>query len=1255
MKRRLRDLESATAAIKPFLEQYLQEHGIDTSKNFVCINPKHPDTNASMTIKQDPQHAYCFGCGTIVDIFTAATFLEGKPGKGKLWIEENVLYLANKYNVQLEMTDLTEDEIYEYRTYKAYDLAARLVSDPNFGDYSAVDKEIEIRGWDKNRIAGWGIGTVNYKDFKEVMKENGFEPSFLSTIDLDRSNLFNEDNLLFTVYDEFGSPVGFSARNVKFNKEDPNSRKYINTKTTGLQCNIFKKGERLYGFDIAKDAGSPLYLFEGQADVTTARHHGIMNCCCTMGTALTDYHISLLKRHGMFNIVLVLDADTAGEKAVQKIMDEKFAPNKEFKIRLIHLPNGMDPDELLRTKGAEEFARLKRWDAFEWRLNQFPEDEDPEEICSKMLPIILSEKNHIRHEKMAKILKVRTGLEFSTIMSEIKRMRSEKDANLAERKTAIIEDALYKTKRNPEESELVLTEAMALVRDVEKKFGSDSMGISTTLDFVLSQKEIDEKKTGEFAGFYLKPEGLGGIGARLNDNWRTDHWICIGGIPQSGKCQKFDTLIPIPTGEYKTIEELVKIRQTEVLGMDENKRIVPMKVNDWINSGELECFSVTTLHGIKTEPSETHPYYTLNGWKQVKDLKVGDKIAIAKNYNCFDNLRSPISEEEAIVLAGLIAEGSITKSVGFSNIDNELLELFTNSAEKLWPGISFRDNKQNTIYIVDKNNGKPNRTVEYLKEKNLFGKNSHTKFIPDDIFKCSPKRIAKFIGMLWACDGWIYHNNEKGNKFEIGITFCNYKLIKQLRSLLLRFNINTSIRYSKKSYNSEKQFNAYTLSIRDIEGVIKFYNNIKIPIVRKQIKLEQIVHSIKNNISAYTNNLPSELWDRIKQDCNNIGITLNTLFKIMGEDRNSFGYDKEKDRFKEFSSWTNHNSRDCSKNKNITPRKLKLIGYILQDKFLIDIAEGDIYFDEITEIKSIGKHQCYDLSIDHVDHNFIAEDTVVHNSSLCAQLAYEIASDERNNATVIYHSIDDAARFILFKMVANAANDIRLKLGHIANPNYWLSQPGYDYIHQLRERGYNDIINLIKDQRLVLKDATENTSLSYAENLLRYYREIHPDRNIVLVIDNFHKLPDYAEKQGQERVKTLSNHVKNLSTTYKSTLITTVEYKKIYDESMPKNSDIADSRAIEYDSTCVLHLHNDLHVKGPYRAMLVHEHNGETLPRIRVGFGKNKISGYEGREFLDFYPASATMRAVDLETAKQDQRIREEQLKEFSKRGGQAV
>ncbi len=486
MKQRLVNLDAMGEALKPYLEQYLEEQGIDPTKNFKCIHPKHDDKHPSMSClgEADKYKCNCFSCGCSADIFGAAHYLEGKPLTGRGFVEDNVLYLAEKFGIQVELEDLTPEEIYEYRTYAAYNLAAKLIADPDFGDYSMADKEIDRRGWDKTRTAGWGIGTVNYVEFKEKMKKAGYEPKFLSGVDLDRSNLFDKHNLLFTIYDDKGRPVGFSAKNLKHKKDDSTSGpKYINTRGTGLECAIFKKGERLYGFDIAKKAASPLYIFEGQADVITARHHGLMNCCCTLGTALTDHHVNLLKRCGIFNIVLVFDSDEAGEKAVQKALDEKFSQEKDFRVKLIQLPKGEDPDDLLRSKGIDEFVRLKKWTAFEWRLSKFMEeqsekediDEDKKsEIAQKMAQIIVSEKSHIRQQEMSKQVARMTGHDVAVIMSEVKRLRSEKEAAVQDRKKAVIEAMTWEVQKNPDEAEMALVAAQHQLNEISKSVQAEN-------------------------------------------------------------------------------------------------------------------------------------------------------------------------------------------------------------------------------------------------------------------------------------------------------------------------------------------------------------------------------------------------------------------------------------------------------------------------------------------------------------------------------------------------------------------------------------------------------------------------------------------------------------------------------------------------------------------------------------------------------------------------------------------------------------
>jgi DNA primase catalytic core len=1257
MKERLVNLEKISMALRPFLEQYLSEHGIDTSKNFSCINPKHTDKKPSMTCKQYSENAFCWGCGCTADIFAAAHYLEDKPIKGYKFIEENVLYLAKKFGVQIELEDLTPEEIYEYKTYSAYALAAKLIADPSIGNYSLADKEIARREWKKDNMEEWGIGTVNYKEYKEKMQAAGYDAAFLAGVDLDRSNLFNNRNLLFVVNDDFGRPVGFSAKNLKYNKKDDScGPKYINTRGTGLECAIFKKGERLYGFDVARRQGGYLFIFEGQADVISARHAGHKNCCCTLGTALTDHHINLLKRHGIFNLILVFDGDEAGELAVQKAIDDKLAKEKDFRVKLCQMPAGMDPDEMFRQKGGEaEFVRLKKWTAFEWRMmkflgdsNDLEEDADKKrEIANKMTQLIVSEKSHISQEEMARQVAKITGYDLTTIMSEVKRLRDEKSADVQAKKRAAIEALVSEVRYNPDEAEMALVQAKSAIDEINKSIQDENTSTSN-VSIVLSQKEADEAKTGEFAGFFMKPYGLGGIAARLDDDWKTDNLVFIGGSEQAGKCIKIGTRIPLPNGTYKNIESVVKEKEPYVLGMEKNKQIIPMPVYDWIDSGKLNCFKVTTKHGISTKPSETHPYYTLNGWKEVKDLKVGDKIAIVRNYNCFNSLQSPISKEEAILLGGFLSEGSITESAVICNTDQKFITKFKQAARELWPEIEFTQKDPVSIYIKDPTQ-KNNRATEWLKEYNLLGRTAHSKFIPDKIFQCSPKRIGTFLGMFWAGDGWVHFNPDNKYKCEVGLTLCNYKMLKQIRSLLLRFSIKTKISYRKVKLES-KEFDAYTISIKDIENIKKFYNHIKIPLKYKQDNLKAILDSNKGAIGSYNDNFPTELWDRIKEKAIAKGWSFNHLMLLIGEDKNRFSYDKSKDRFKEVAAWRpTANSRKHKGQEwlQITPRKLRLIGNLLQDKFLIDLANGDIYFDEITEIIAIGKHQCYDLAVDHPDHNFIAEDTVVHNTTLCTQMAYEIADDPRNNAMCIYHSIDDAARYPLYKWVCNATADTKLALNHVSNPNYWSKQEGYEFVKDLREEGYRKILKLIKDDRLVLKDSSDGQSITYTESLIKFYKDKYPDRNIVLFLDNFHKLPDFPEMKTNDRNKRMCNMLKNMTTQHHVTVISTVEYRKLAKDEKPSNLVIAESRAFQYDSTVLIHLHNDMHHKGADQSVLVHQNeNGDILPRIWVKFGKNKVSGYEGREFVDLFGYAGQVRAVELDIAIQEQKDRVQFLKE---------
>lgn len=168
--------------------------------------------------------------------------------------------------------------------------------------------------------------------------------------------------LMFPIRNDRGDVVGFSGRVL-----DPNSKeaKYVNSPETP----IFKKSLLLFGLDRAKRAildADRAVLCEGQIDVLRCHASGILNVIAPLGTALTEEHCRLLKRHAA-GVVLCLDGDGAGQRAARRaadlLMDEAIggyqrALGAELGIEVVVLPPGDDPDSIILREGPEALQKL---------------------------------------------------------------------------------------------------------------------------------------------------------------------------------------------------------------------------------------------------------------------------------------------------------------------------------------------------------------------------------------------------------------------------------------------------------------------------------------------------------------------------------------------------------------------------------------------------------------------------------------------------------------------------------------------------------------------------------------------------------------------------------------------------------------------------------------------------------------------------------------------------------------------------------
>jgi DNA primase catalytic core len=510
--KKVENLESLIAKLRPFLRRYLEERGVDVNDKgwFRCINPKHTDKSPSCGfIKEtNEEKFYCFSCGAMGDIFNAANLLESRPLKGAEFITENITYIAEKYGVEYGTVELTPEELYTRRVYKAYEAAADIISENQPLDY------ITKRNWPVTLCRELKIGSVkSYEDFIDRMETRGYERSFVEEVDLNRA-IFNEGMLTFSVKDERGRVVGFSSRDMSHSKASKRA-KFINTSS---KCPIYSKGVILYGMDVGRNNQPPLYIFEGYPDYVTAYKHGIKNVCAIGGTALTRDHIELIKRLSITDIILALDGDDAGQNRTEGLLDQYFGGDETIQVRILKLTNTAgesDPDEYLDKYGAEEFKKLPTLTPFQWRLERFSYDTKPEAICDKMIPLIISDPNVVHREMMAKELAEKTGVRLKIVLKQVDNMvnadEAQKNGVVQTKIRQLIEDLRF-NKGDPATLLEITAEELRQVHSDSREDLNSSHEVVGFIDGI--RKTFEDRKPGLqgwTTGYATLDEKLSGI------------------------------------------------------------------------------------------------------------------------------------------------------------------------------------------------------------------------------------------------------------------------------------------------------------------------------------------------------------------------------------------------------------------------------------------------------------------------------------------------------------------------------------------------------------------------------------------------------------------------------------------------------------------------------------------------------------------------------------------------------------------------
>lgn len=299
-------------------------------------------------------------------------FSSGKGGNAvgflmeheKLSYPEALQYLARKYNIDIEETELSPEEI-QQRNERESLLAVTQFAQKYFSEQlkTAEGKAVGMsylrqRGFRDDIIEQFQLG-YSPEDRKALTNEaikSGYKKDFLIKTGLTvekEEYLFDRfaGRIIFPIHGISGNVVGFGGRTLK---TDKNIAKYLNSP----ESDIYHKSRILYGLFQAKKSivnANRCFLVEGYTDVISLHQAGIHNVVASSGTALTTEQIRLIKRFTE-NITVLYDGDAAGIKASFRGIDMILEEGLNVKVLL--LPDGEDPDSFAQSRSSSEFIEF---------------------------------------------------------------------------------------------------------------------------------------------------------------------------------------------------------------------------------------------------------------------------------------------------------------------------------------------------------------------------------------------------------------------------------------------------------------------------------------------------------------------------------------------------------------------------------------------------------------------------------------------------------------------------------------------------------------------------------------------------------------------------------------------------------------------------------------------------------------------------------------------------------------------------------
>ncbi len=380
-------------------------------RNFRANCPFHHEKTPSFMVSPDRQIYHCFGCGESGNAFKFLMRYE------RLEFREAAEMLAKKSGVIIPETERPSQEAsISSSIFKANEMAAGFYTEYLHSAAGAVAKNYLLkRGISEESIKLFKLGLapdkwdglINFSRAKNislgVLEKSGL------ILAKDNGGYYDRfrNRAIFPIFDIKSRVIGFGARMLP-GEATENQAKYVNSPETA----VYVKGRNLYGLNFAKDAirdADCAVIVEGYLDFLIPFQSGLQNIVASSGTAFTEDQARLLKRYAS-NVVIVYDPDTAGQAAALRALD--IFIQEGLSVKVASLPQGLDPDLFVRSKGIESFKNLinSAEGLFDYKLKVLKSRHDARSaegkagIAGEMLPTLNKFPNAVLRSEYIKKL-----------------------------------------------------------------------------------------------------------------------------------------------------------------------------------------------------------------------------------------------------------------------------------------------------------------------------------------------------------------------------------------------------------------------------------------------------------------------------------------------------------------------------------------------------------------------------------------------------------------------------------------------------------------------------------------------------------------------------------------------------------------------------------------------------------------------------------------------------------------------------------